>query len=126
MLTEVDPEIPKRLGIDINYFSTFCQRWGITYMALFGSVLRSDFRADSDIDFLITFAPNVRQGLLTLAKIKHELEFILNRPVDLALKYSIEASDNWIRRREILSTAKTIYKQGYSGFYPGEVHQRSP
>jgi len=81
-------------------------------MALFGSVLRSDFRGDSDIDFLITFAPNVRQGLLTLAKIKQELELLLNRPVDIALKDSIEASDNWIRRREILSTAQTIYEQG--------------
>ncbi|MBC6473058.1 MAG: nucleotidyltransferase domain-containing protein [Hormoscilla sp. GM102CHS1] len=98
MLTKLDPEIPKHLGIDINYFSTFCQRWGITYMALFGSVLRSDFRIDSDIDFLITFAPNVRQGLLTLAKIKQELELLLNRPVDIALKDSIYSGENWIRR----------------------------
>ncbi len=80
-------------------------------MALFGSILRDDFRADSDIDLLLTFAPNARQGLLTLAKIKHELESRLNRPIDLASEASIQTSDNWIRQQEILSTAQTIYEQ---------------
>jgi len=80
-------------------------------MALFGSILRDDFRADSDIDLLITFAPSARQGLLTLAKIKHELESRLQRSVDLIPEASIQMSDNWIRQREILSTAQTIYEQ---------------
>lgn len=80
-------------------------------MALFGSVLRDDFDSESDIDVLLTFMPNVRQGLLTLARIKHELENQCHRPVDIALKEGIEASDNWIRRQEILGTAQTIYEQ---------------
>jgi predicted nucleotidyltransferase len=72
---------------------------------------RGDAGPDSDIDLLITFAPDVRQGLLTLAKIKHELEARLQRPVDLIPEASVQTSDNWIRRREILSTAQTIYEQ---------------
>ena len=48
----------------------FCQRWKISEFALFGSVLRNDFRPDSDIDVLITFAPDAKRGLLALAKMK--------------------------------------------------------
>ena len=80
-------------------------------MALFGSVLREDFQPDSDIDFLIAFDPNVPQGLLTLAKIKHQLEFILYRPVDIVIKDSIKTSENWIIRREILTNHQIIYEQ---------------
>ena len=104
-----NPTIQTRLGLSNQELATFCQQWGITKIALFGSILRDDFRADSDIDLLITFAPNTRQGLLTLAKIKHELESRLNRSIDLVPEASIQMSDNWIRKREILSSAQTIY-----------------
>lgn len=111
MLLKLDPKIEQRLGISINEIAKFCQNWGITEVALFGSVLREDFHPDSDIDFLITFAPNVPQGLLTLARIKNQLELRLDRPVDIALKDSINTSENWIIRREILTTAQIIYEQ---------------
>jgi predicted nucleotidyltransferase len=111
LLFDQNPTIQTRLGLTSQEIVNFCQQWGITKMALFGSILRDDFRADSDIDLLITFAPSVRQGLLTLAKIKHELESRLQRPVDLIPEASVQTSDNWIRRREILSTAQTIYEQ---------------
>lgn len=87
----------------------FCQRWKVSELALFGSVLRDDFRPDSDIDVLITFAPEAKRGLLTLAKMKHELEDLLGREVDLVSKPAIETSHNWIRRNEILGTAQVIY-----------------
>ena len=105
------PIIQAHLGLSGQEIATFCQHWGITKMALFGSILRDDFRADSDIDLLLTFAPNARQGLLTLAKIKHELELRLNRPVDLVSEAAIQTSENWIRQQEILSSAQTIYEQ---------------
>ena len=108
----LSPKIQTRLGLSSTEISTFCQRWGVSAMALFGSILRDDFTQESDIDILITFTPNVRQGLLTLAKIKYELENRLHRPVDITIKESIETSDNWIRRREILTTAQTIYESG--------------
>jgi uncharacterized protein len=111
LLLDQNPTIQTRLGLSSQEVATFCQQWGITKMALFGSILRDDFRVDSDIDLLITFAPSARQGLLTLAKIKYELESQLQRPVDLIPEASIQMSDNWIRQREILSTAQTIYEQ---------------
>lgn len=90
----------------------FCQRWKVSELALFGSVLRNDFRPDSDIDVLITFAPDAKRGLLTLAKMKHELEDLLGREVDLVSKHAVETSHNWIRRKEILGTAQIVYVAG--------------
>ena len=111
-LADLNPKIQQRLGLSLIEISAFCQQWQIVEMALFGSVLREDFQADSDIDILVKFAPKARQGLLTLAKIKHELEARFGRSVDIALKQSIEKSENWIRRPEILQTAQVIYEQG--------------
>lgn len=111
-LADRNPKIQQRLGLSLTEISTFCQQWQIVEMALFGSVLREDFQVDSDIDILVKFAPNARQGLLTLAKIKHELEMRFGRPVDIAIKQAIETSENWIRRHEILNTAQVIYEQG--------------
>lgn len=87
----------------------FCQRWKVSELALFGSVLRDDFRPDSDIDILITFAPDAKRGLMTLSKMKYELEDLLGREVDLVNKSAVETSHNWIRRNEILETAQVIY-----------------
>ena len=45
------------LEISIDKIAELCRRWKITEFALFGSVLRDDFRPDSDIDVLVSFAP---------------------------------------------------------------------
>ena len=111
MLLKLDPQLQERLGISTEEIAQLCQQWNITELALFGSVLSDQFHADSDIDILIRFAPDARQGLLTLAKIKHDLEASTGRAVDIALKESIENSENWIRRHEILKTAQVIYEQ---------------
>ncbi|EKU98593.1 putative nucleotidyltransferase [Leptolyngbya sp. PCC 7375] len=107
----LSPSTQSRLGMSDKDVSAFCQRWSINTIALFGSILRNGFTEQSDIDILLTFKANVRQGLLTLAKIKHELEKQLHRPVDITIKKSIETSENWIRRQEISTTAQTIYAQ---------------
>ena len=106
----LNPQLQQRLGLSMLEIATFCQRWHITELSLFGSVLSNQFHADSDIDILIRLAPNTRQGLLTLARIKHDLEAKTGRVVDIALKEAIENSENWIRRKEILETAQVIYE----------------
>jgi predicted nucleotidyltransferase len=87
----------------------FCDRWQITELALFGSILRDDFRPDSDIDILVTFAPESDWSLLDHATMQQELASLLKRAVDLVSKRAIERSHNWIRRQEILDTAQVIY-----------------
>jgi len=106
-----DRQIQQRLGLSAEQIADFCHKWNIIELSLFGSVLSDQFRPDSDIDILINFASNARQGLLTLAKLKHELEDKIGREVDVALKDSVENSENWIRRNDILTTAQVIYEQ---------------
>lgn len=61
----------------------FCRRHHIYRLAFFGSVLRNDFRSDSDVDVLVEFTPGERVGLIRLARMQLELERILKRKVDL-------------------------------------------
>ncbi|MUL37610.1 nucleotidyltransferase family protein [Gloeocapsopsis dulcis] len=87
----------------------FCQRWKIIELSLFGSIVRDDFRSDSDIDVLVAFNSDVPWTLLDLVDMQQELEQLLGRKVDFVEKQTIEQSPNWIRRQEILSTAQTVY-----------------
>lgn len=88
----------------------FCQRWKIQEFYLFGSVLRHGFRPDSDIDVMVQFAADARWRF-EIVDMKQELEKIFGRKVDLLTKKSIEQSENWIRRQEILETARLVYVQ---------------
>ena len=87
----------------------FCQKWKIVELSLFGSVLREDFRPDSDVDVLVTFAPDAQYSLFDLVHIEEELKEILGRKVDLVERNAIEHSENYIRRQHILSSVQTIY-----------------
>lgn len=87
----------------------FCRRWKMVELSLFGSALREDFRSDSDIDLLVSFAPDADWSLLDHVRMEQELSDLLGREVDLVSRAAIEASANWIGRREILSTAQTLY-----------------
>ena len=84
----------------------FCKRWSITEFSVFGSVLREDFRPDSDIDVLITIDPGAHIGLFEMAQMQIELENMFKRSVDMVEK---EGLRNPYRRREILRTAQVIY-----------------
>ena len=95
--------------IDRDTIADFCRRWKISELALFGSVLRDDFRPDSDVDVLVTFAPEADWSLFDHVDMQEELSGILGRKVDLVSRRAIERSANWIRRRAILSTAEPYY-----------------
>ena len=98
------------IAINEELLHAFCERWHIISFALFGSVLREDFRPDSDIDVLVSFAPGINYSLLTLMTIIEELEALLGRKVDLLERRWIENSHNPIRQQAILSTAQEIYR----------------
>jgi len=97
------------LPIDIEKIREFCRKWSITELAVFGSVLRDDFRADSDVDFLATFAPESRWNLLHHVHMQDELASIVGRRVDLVSRRGVEMSANPWRRKEILSSAESVY-----------------
>ena len=97
------------LGVDKERLARFCRQWKIVELALFGSALREDFGQESDVDVLVTFAADAEWSLLDHFRMEQELAELVGRDVDLVTREGIEASRNWIRRREILRTARTIY-----------------
>jgi predicted nucleotidyltransferase len=98
-----------RVAIPKEQLGAFCLRWKVAEIALFGSVLRDDFRPDSDVDVLVSFMPEARHSLFDLARMQKELEAILGREVDLVEKEAVEQSRNYLRRKAILSSAEVVY-----------------
>ena len=93
------------IEIDKDKLRDFCRRWKITEFALFGSAVRPDeFRDDSDVDVLVSFAEDSRWTLFDLVDMKEELEALFGRNVDLLTRRGVEQSHNSIRRRAILSS----------------------
>lgn len=97
------------LEIPDEVLSAFCRRWKITEFALFGSVLRDDFRPDSDIDALVVFEPNAPWDLFDVVDMRKELRAIFGRKVDLLDREAVEQSRNPFRRHGILSHTQVLY-----------------
>jgi len=87
----------------------FCQRWKIAELRVFGSALREDFRQDSDLDLLVSFAPDSEWSLMDHVAMEEELASIVGRKVDLVSRRAIERSANWIRRKAILESAEPYF-----------------
>ena len=91
-----------------DVIEAFCKRRHVAELALFGSVLRDDFNAHSDIDVLVVFGSGEKPGFrfITMAT---ELSRLFGRRVDVLTRSSVEQSANYIRRKGILEAAKVIY-----------------
>ncbi len=100
------------IELPIEKIAAFCHQWQVTELALFGSVLRDDFRDDSDIDVMVQFHPDAHPTFSTLDQMEAELKNIFHRDIDLITRQGIEASRNYLRRHEILSSAQVIYATG--------------
>ena|ERR671933_191494 len=92
-------EIPKQ------EIEQFCQRHHIRKLSLFGSVLRDDFRPESDVDFLVEFEPEHIPGFIRLAGMEIELSEIVGRKADL--RTAAELSPYF--RQEVLNSAVLQY-----------------
>jgi predicted nucleotidyltransferase len=84
----------------------FCRKWKISEFALFGSVLRDDFRPDSDVDVLVTFVPGAEPGYRDLLAMEGELREIVGREVDLVEKEGIV---NPFRKHHIQHHHRVLY-----------------
>jgi hypothetical protein len=95
-------------GFHFEYddIAVLAREWNIQELELFGSVVDGYFREDSDVDVLIQFAPDAHYSLFDFAELKHRLEKVFHRPIDLVEKSALH---NPFRRKRILETAKVIY-----------------
>lgn len=95
-----------RLKVDADAVRDLCRRWHVQEMAVFGSVLREDFRPESDVDVLVTFEEDASWDLFDLVTLRDEISALFGRPTDLVEKKSLT---NPFRRGEILRHMEVLY-----------------
>jgi uncharacterized protein len=92
--------------VDQVAVADFCRQWKVTELSFFGSVLRDDFRPDSDLDVLVTFAEDAPWSLLDLLTMREHLQQIFGREVHLVEQAGLR---NPFRRQAILSHREVIF-----------------
>jgi predicted nucleotidyltransferase len=98
-----------RINLPQDRIAEFCRRYHIRRLSLFGSVLREDFRPDSDVDMLVEFEPSHEPGFFGLARMERELSELLGgRKVDLRTPEDLSR----YFRDEVLTEAEVRYAQG--------------
>ena len=101
------PVMNMQVVIPERKLTDFCKRNHIHKLSLFGSILRDDFRADSDVDVLVEFEPNYKIGYIRLAGLEIELSEMIGRRVDL--RTPAELSRYF--RNHVLREAKVQYAE---------------
>jgi hypothetical protein len=97
--------LQSKFAFPIESIQSICRQYHVRELPIFGSVLREDFKADSDIDLLVEFEPDAQIGFISLSRMQRELSAALQRPVDLVPKGGLKP----MIRQEVLSTAEVIY-----------------
>lgn len=99
-----------RVALPLEEIASFCRRWKIVRLELFGSAVGGELKPESDLDFLYTFSSDAHWGW-EFVDAWDELEAIVVRPVDLVSRSSIERSANPYRKQSILTSAQLIYER---------------
>ncbi len=94
-----------KIQIPTEQIRDLCRRNQIRQLLLFGSVLRDDFRPESDVDVLVEFEPGAQIGLFEFMRIQEELAALLQRPVDLVPKDGLKP----VIRSSVLASAQVVY-----------------
>lgn len=99
------------MNIEIPHdrIAEFCRKWKIREFALFGSVLRDDFRPESDVDVLVTFDQDTGWSWRDRDRMEEELKEIFGREVDMVERRRVEQNRNYILRKHVLRSARPVY-----------------
>lgn len=94
-----------RIEVPTEQIADFCRRHRIRWLAVFGSVLRDDFRPDSDVDVLVEFEADQHYTYFTLSQLEEDLALLLGRKVDLHVPKSLHP----FLRDKVLGQAEPLY-----------------
>ncbi len=100
---------PIDLGVEVKKIADFCEKWKVSELSVFGSIVRGELRPDSDIDLLVTFHDDADWTMFDHFNMEEELSHIFGREVDLVNIKALEENQNPIYQREILNSARQIY-----------------
>ena len=96
------------IAVPKEQIEEFCKRYHIRKLSLFGSILGSDFKPESDVDVLVEFEVGYKVGLLKMAHIENELSALLGRKVYLRTPGDLSR----YFRQEVIENAGIRYAQG--------------
>ncbi|SRR3990172_5139270 len=105
MTSETTATTKLRIPLPTARLAEFCRRNRIRRLSLFGSVLRDDFRPDSDVDVLVEFEPETMVGFMALSRMQRELSELLGRRVDLVPRNGLKP----VIRDSVLASAVDVY-----------------
>ena len=97
----------ERIAIPSDQIADFCREHGVRKLAVFGSVLRDDFRPRSDVDVLVDFEPETHIGYFGIVRMERELSRMLGRRVDLRTPAELS---KYFRQR-VLDEAEVVYER---------------
>ena len=106
-------------SIPQNELILFCQRWQIREFALFGSILRADWKPESDIDILVSFKSTANWGLFDHVQMRNELRELFARKVDLITRRALEQTQNHLLRERILKSAQVVFSDDEAAYAQG-------
>lgn len=93
------------VNFPLDRLAEICRRYGAHGLSLFGSILRDDFTADSDVDVLVDFLPQTRIGLIGMANMEAEIGEAVGRRIDLRTPRDLSRHF----RDEVVSRARPLH-----------------
>ena len=94
------------INISIDRLASIARKYEVIEMDVFGSSIRADMQAKSDVDLLVSFAPEAKVSLFDIMDLETELEQLFGRAVDIV---EPQALSNPIRRKAILNSKEPLY-----------------
>lgn len=102
--------VSKNFDLPAASIADICRKFGVEELSIFGSALRDDFAPESDVDFLVVFKDDdYGPWMGKLTDLEEQLGQAIGRRVDLVDKHGVQQSENYIRRKHILSSAQVVY-----------------
>ncbi len=95
------------IDLPLEAIREYCKRHPFKRLSLFGSVLRTDFTDESDVDLLVEYLPGARVTLLDMAQQEIDLGAIIERKVDLRTPNEL----SYHFRQQVIETAVPIYER---------------
>ena len=101
----------QRYQLPMEAIESFCLKWNVAEMWVFGSAVRSDFSPDSDVDVLVQYHPgkNLPEEIHLVVDRDEALSSVFGREVDMVDMDALRESRNWLLRKRILEEAVKIY-----------------
>ena len=105
--------VKQGIQLDTSEVKEFCSKWKICELSVFGSILREDFRPDSEVDLLVQHEEDANWDLFDQIHMQDELTALIGRDLYILDQEGVESSNDHFLRTEIFTTLEQVYAARY-------------